>query len=119
MFSSEIVQGVEFFSTKGLELRYVLSRVYNLNGTQQLNMPALACDVLPRMLAKKIKNNYILLGNTEGRRISGSMPGKPIQILGVTPPPPPTRRPALGMKDTLFNRMVIAVSIHIRQRSSC
>ena len=52
------MQGVVFFSTKGLELRYVFSRIYNLNGTQQLNKPALACDVLPRMLTKKIKNIF-------------------------------------------------------------
>ena len=83
VYSSEIVQGVVFFSTNGLELRYVFflylmhplrtqvqvwnkagkispfcSWVCNLNGTQQTNVPAVACDVLPSMQTKKIKNIF-------------------------------------------------------------
>ena len=77
------MQGVVFFSTNRLELRYVFflylihplrtqvqvwnkagkispfsSWVCNLNGTQQTNVPAVACDVLPSMQTKKIKNIF-------------------------------------------------------------
>ena len=59
-------------------------------------MPAVACDVLPSMQTKKIKNIFCsVIQKAEGFQ-EACQEIIPIQILGVAPPPHTTHTPPMG-----------------------